>query len=256
MNILILEDEPLALSRIKQIITENFSDIEVVGTAQDVESGIELLKNSDYDLLLTDIHLADGLSFEIFEQIEVKCPTIFITAYDQYAIQSFDHNCIDYILKPVKEEALLKALNKAKHKISQSDPTEVVPKALIQTLIELHTKKKYKKRFICKMGNHVAFKSVDEIAYFYIEDKVVFLQEADSNKKYIISHSLDELENDLLDPDNFYRINRSMIVNLDHLLEMKKYNNGRLKLLVKPNINNEIIVARERVSSFKDWIDQ
>jgi DNA-binding LytR/AlgR family response regulator len=116
--------------------------------------------------------------------------------------------------------------------------------------------KEYKKRFICKVGNKVIFKQAEEIAYFFVDNKITFIQEASTGKKFMVSHSLEELEQQHLDPSKFYRINRSTIINLGHLIEMKKYNNGRLKLFTRPPENLDLIVARDRVSDFKNWINQ
>jgi len=227
----------------------------VIGTAQSIAEGKSLLESTEMDLLICDVQLSDGLSFELLKLSTFNCPTIFITAYDQYAIESFEHNCIDYILKPVNEDKLIRAIEKAKKTISLKADTKI-PDELLQTLIELHDRRNYKKRFLCKIGDRVYFKSTHEIAFFYVEDKVTFLQDAITKKKYILNHSLDELEQHLLDSSKFYRINRSVIINLDYLVEMKRYNNGRLKLLTDHTSNPELIVARERVSDFKEWLNQ
>jgi len=255
MKVIILEDEPLAVTKIKKVIEDHFNTVEIIGYAQSIQEGRVLLEGNKPDILLCDIHLADGLSFELLKEFPLPCPTIFITAYDEYALQSFEHNCLDYILKPLDEQKLVNALEKAQ-KAHERKQTNLISPELVEELLRKHQLKSYKKRFICKMGNKVVFKSADEIACFFVEDKVTFIQEATSGKKYIISHNLEELEYQFLDPEKFYRINRSAIINLDHLVEMKKYNNGRLKLMTKPSEQLDLIVARDRVSDFKTWLNQ
>lgn len=256
MKLLIFEDEPLALQRIESIIQSTLPHWQTVGTAQSIKEAQTLLSSGiQYDLLLCDIQLADGLSFKIFNDHKIEVPVIFITAYDQYALESFEHNCIDYILKPIQEDRLLKAFKKHENLIlkNQSDP---LPEELLHQLKNYYQPKLYKKRFLAKVGSKMIFKAVEEIAYFFTEDKIVYMKEVGSSKKFMINHSLEELETQLLDPDKFYRINRSVIINLESLIEMKTYHNGRLKLALNASNDTEIVVARERVSEFKNWINQ
>lgn len=255
MNIIILEDEPLAAQRIKSLIETSFSECSILGMAQSNAEAKSLLEKHNPDLLLCDIHLADGMSFETLQDVEIQCPTIFITAYDEYAIQSFDHNCIDYVLKPINDKKLLKSIEKAKIRHEERNAKALNP-VLLKELLGKYEAKEYKKRFICKMGNKVIFKQAKEISYFFVENKITFIQEAATAKKFMVNHNLEELEQQHLDPTYFFRINRSIIINLEHIMEMKKYNNGRLKLFTKPNENLELIVARDRVSDFKEWINQ
>ncbi|GAA5029519.1 DNA-binding response regulator [Marivirga lumbricoides] len=254
MNLLIFEDEPLAQERIQAIVKDQLPDWKVAGSAQSLEEAKDLLNSSlEYDLLLCDIHLADGLCFELFKQGDFKKPIIFITAYDEYALESFEHNCIDYILKPIKEERLLKAFKKHESLIGSQ---QSISKDLVNTLISHYQKRNFKRRFLAKVGSKMIFIPVEDVACFFCEDKIVYMKEIGSSKKYVINHSLDELENQLLNPDKFYRINRSIIINLESVIEIKTYHNGRLKLELNAPENLEMVVARERVTEFKNWINQ
>ncbi|MCH6199559.1 LytTR family DNA-binding domain-containing protein [Aquiflexum sp. LQ15W] len=256
MKILIVEDEPLVIQRISKIIKDNKPEWEVVSTVQSVKELNQILDDKfQFDLMLCDIHLADGLSFKAFANRKISFPIIFITAYDQYALQSFDHNCIDYVLKPIQEERLLKAFEKAESLIKNYIP-KLFNQELINDLLNKYKEKSYKKRFLTKLGNKIRFVSGEDVAYFYTEDGISYLVEKGSNKKNIIEQSLNELEQELLDPTKFYRINRSIIIHLDGLVDMKPYFNGRLLLSMNAMIDNEIIVAREKVNEFKSWLNQ
>lgn len=256
MKLLIFEDEPLAQQRVLQIIQNKRPDWEIAGTAQSIiEAKYLLSQQADVDLLICDIHLADGDCFEIFEKQKLQIPIIFLTAYDQHALESFNHYCIDYVLKPLQESRLIQAFEKFEQLCLMDKPVEI-EQDLIQSVVEKLSSKNYKQRFLTKIGNKILFKDIHEIAYFYAEDKIVYLKEIGTAKKYIVNYSLDELEKKILDPTQFYRINRSVIINLEALVEMKTYHNGRLKLVVKSTDDLDLIVARERVGNFKDWINQ
>lgn len=252
MNILLVEDEPLAQQRISNILARNFPDWKISDTAQSIKE----FKNAwtiypDVDLILCDIHLADGLSFQAFQGIKVEIPVIFITAYDQYALQSFDHNCIDYVLKPIDENRLVRACQKAEQfKTSSINPE------FISGFLANYSQKSYKKRFLTKFGSRFSFVTVGQVSYFYSENGMTYLVEDGTTQRQLIDHSLNELESDLLDPLKFYRVNRSMIINLDSLMEIKPYHNGRLVLSMNSKSDAAIVVARERVSEFKNWINQ
>lgn len=255
MKIIILEDELLALEKLQSLIAKYDESIEVVATADSIESAISIFNAGiEYDLLLCDIELADGSSFEVFKQVEINKPVIFTTAYDQYAMDAFDVYCIDYLLKPLSYPKLKEALDKFKERVKMLD--EPITADLVKEIITHRGRGNYKKRFLAKLGNKLVFKRAEEVSYFYAEGKTVYLVEAHKGHKFIVDHSLEELEKELLDPDNFYRINRSFIVNLDDLMEIRSYHNGRLKLHINTHCEKDIIVAREKVSSFKSWLNQ
>lgn len=255
-NLLLVEDEPLAQARISAIIAKNRPDWVIVDTAQsilEVEKSLENQQN--LDLILCDIHLADGLSFKAFQKHKVKIPIIFITAYDEYALQSFDHNCIDYVLKPIQEDRLIQAFEKVES-LSGTPISSVISPEFIENFLQHYSSKSYKKRFLTKSGNKFSFTPTEDIAFFYADGGITFLVESNTSNKFIIDHSLNELEIELLDPNKFYRINRSFIINLDNLVEMKPYHNGRLALSLNAKSDEAIVVARERVNEFKSWINQ
>ena len=253
MNLLILEDEPLAIKGIEDIVRKNFKT-SVIHSAQSIKDGEVLLSiSTSYDLIISDIKLTDGLSFELFEKYPLDIPIVFSTAYDQYAIDAFDYNGVAYVLKPVNEEKLVSAIKKTNKKlVNSTNQTEVIS----NLNKSFSTGINYKKRILSKVGNKVVIKHVDEISLFYTENKMVFMKEAGADKKYLINHSLDELENELLDPEKFYRINRSVIINLDSLIEMNQHVNGRLKLKLYSDNHLDLIVSRDRVPQFKEWINQ
>ncbi|MBA4299646.1 MAG: LytTR family transcriptional regulator [Cyclobacterium sp.] len=255
-HLLLVEDEPLAQVRISTIIRKHRPDWVVADTVQSISELEQALKNQAiFDLILCDIHLADGLSFRAFQNKKIKIPIIFITAYDEYALQSFEHNCIDYVLKPIQEERLVKAFEKVES-LSQSPVSEGFSSEFVDKFIQRYTQKTFKRRFLTKIGTKLSFTSVEEIAFFYSEGGITFLVTSNSSQKFMTDHSLNELETELLNPNKFYRINRSFIINLDNLLEMKPYHNGRLVLSLNAKSEEVIVVARERVNEFKSWIDQ
>jgi two-component system response regulator LytT len=256
MKILVVEDEPLTFQRIKKLLAELRPNWEILTHVEQVQE-LEKVLNEDqlFDLILCDIHLADGLSFSGFNKQKLTAPIIFITAFDQYALDSFDHNCIDYVLKPIDKARLEKAFLKVE-KFHEMNNNKGVPLGVLDKIFHRFSHGQFKKRFLAKSGNKLRFISVQDIACFYVENGLTFLEETNSNSKAIVDFSLNELENGLLDPLVFYRVNRSMIVNIDHLIEMKPYLNGRLLLNICTANHKKIIVARERVSEFKNWINQ
>ena len=255
-HLLLVEDEPLAQARISDIVRKYRPDWVIVDSIQSITELEQALQNQEtFDLILCDIHLADGLSFKAFQRAKVKTPVIFITAYDAYALQSFDHNCIDYVLKPIQEERLIQAFEKVEA-LKQPEKTPQISPEFVETFLKHYSQKTFKKRFLTKSGSKLSFISVEDIAFFYADEGITFLVESGTSNKYIVDHSLNELESDLLDPNKFYRINRSFIINLDNLIEMKPYHNGRLALSLSAKSDEAIVVARERVNEFKSWINQ
>ncbi len=256
MKTAIIEDEPLALKRIEKIIKQHRPEWEISFKAQSVRELEEfLLGDFEIDLMLCDIHLADGLSFKAFKNNYPSFPIIFITAYDEYALRSFEHNCIDYILKPIDEARMIHSFEKLE-KLGQFKNSSQVSSDLFEQLLRNYQRKSYKKRFLSKIGKRVKFIPVDDISFFYSEGGVVYLVEKDGAKKYLIDHNLQELEESLLDPAKFHRINRSTIIHLEGLVEMKPYINGRLLLSMTAVSDTKIVVARERVNDFRNWINQ
>ncbi len=254
MNVLILEDETLSAQRAKSLLKEHDSNISVLETIDSVEDATTWFsKNPEPDLMLVDIHLSDGSSFDLFKKISVKSPVIFTTAYDQYAIQAFKLNSIDYLLKPLDKKELGNALNKYYSLTNDQKSLQSVDiQRISQTLQSMN--KKYKNRFLVKYGDSIQFKNVEEIAYFFADDKIIYLV-SNEGKRYIVDFKLEQLE-DLLDPQYFFRLNRKVIVRIDSVQKIKSMINSRLQVFLKPNFEQEIFVSKERGSEFKTWIDQ
>lgn len=251
MNVIIIEDEKLSAEHLSTLLQRLDKSITIIGNAGSLKSSAKLLeKHKDVDLLFVDIHLADGLSFELFSSLKIEAPVIFTTAYDQYAIQAFKVNSIDYLLKPIAIEDLDAALQKFKKtkKVNHLSGTgEKLENAL--HLIQ----QSFKNRFMVKMGDSIASIRSEEIAYFISEDGVVLLVTKEG-KRYAVDYSLEQLEK-LLDPKFHFRINRKVLIHIDCVKKVNSYFNGRYKISYPSLENDDGIVSRERVSEFKNWLD-
>jgi DNA-binding LytR/AlgR family response regulator len=254
MDILIVEDEQLASERLQLLLKNYDPQINVVASLESIEETIDWLKNNqEPDLLLMDIHLSDGQSFEILKKTSLKIPVIFTTAYDSYALDAFKEFSIDYLLKPISKDALSKALNKYKA-MFDNFITKKARKSPAAGPSAWATEEKYKKRFLCKIGVRTYLLQTEEIAYFVAEQKMVKASDAENNL-YVINHTIEKLAY-MLDPTQFFRINRSMIVNINMIEQLKPHLNNRLKITLRNNKQNqEIIVSRERVPAFREWLE-
>jgi len=251
-RILIIEDEQPAARRLKKLVNALDDSIEIIDVIDSVEDAVAWFKNYDEpDLAFFDIQLADGLSFSIFEQVEIKCPVIFTTAYDQYAIKAFKVNSIDYLLKPIDPAELDNAWQKYQSLDKESSPDLAKMVAAFQSM---NQKKTYKERFLIKKGDGYKYLTVKEIAYFLSDGGLTFLIDK-NGKRFIVDDKLDALENSL-DPRQFYRINRKFIIGENAVSKISNYFNSRLKLELSPKSEEEVIVARDRVSSFKGWLNE
>jgi two-component system response regulator LytT len=249
MNCLILEDEKVAAEKLVGLIKKYDPSINITEIIQSVEDAVQWLNTHQApDLIFMDIQLADGLSFEIFEQTIVKTPVIFTTAYDEYALKAFKVNCIDYLLKPIDEGELKNAIAKFK----ENNPPKEIPAQVFDSIMHSLTKK-YKNKFVLKVGNHIKVFTTEEIQCFYSIEKNSFLQN-NSGRDYAISYSLDQLE-DLLDPARFFRINRKFIVSSSSISSIVSYSNSRLLVKLTSNLSDELIVSREKVQDFKKWLE-
>ena len=257
MKVLIIEDEQFAQNELKRLISSLDPDIEVLDCLESIEESIDWLKSHDEpDLIFLDVQLSDGLSFEIFQQVEIKTPIIFTTAFDQYAMQAFKLNSIDYLMKPIEKDELEQAMEKyqdlhgaeAKKEDTSFDPQK------IQQLLEMSLSKEYKKRFIIKTGDKLRHVSVEDIAYFYSEDDYTYLV-ARENAKFIIGFKLDELVN-LLDPNDFFRLSRKYISNIHSVKLVNKYFNSRLEVVLEPPTKDQILISRVRVPEFMEWLEK
>ncbi len=252
MNILLLEDEEPAAKRLQKMLKEIEPGAVIPENIVSVSSSIQWLQQNPLpDLIISDIQLADGLSFEIFKTIKTLCPIIFTTAYNQYAIEAFKVNSIDYLLKPVKKDELAAAIEKHKS-LSQQKKTAAPD---IHKLIEAMAageQSKYKKRFAVKYGEHLKTISIDEAAYFYTEDKINFITTKEG-RRYTIDSNLDALEH-ILDPHVFFRINRQYIISIHAIAEMFTYSKSRVLVKLNPPAKHETIVSTERSGDFKLWL--
>lgn len=246
MRYIIIEDEKLAADRLKKMVTEMKPDYRCVVTIDSVESAVISLPALSVDLIFMDIQLADGISFDIFDQISVDTPIIFTTAYDEFALKAFKSNSIDYLLKPIDPVELARALDKFE---KQSLKTNEAFDQLIQSM-----QPQGKERFVVKIGEHLKTVETKDLKLIYSQDKATYLVDT-NNKKYLIDYALDKLEN-LLDKQNFFRISRKYIIKLDAIDDILTYSTSRLKINIKNYDDNEIIVSRERVQEFKTWLDR
>jgi DNA-binding LytR/AlgR family response regulator len=252
MTVLIIEDEPQAAERLATMVKSLQPGVQICASLDSVKRSVEwIATNPLVDLIFMDIQLADGLSFEIFDKVEVKAPVIFTTAYNEYALKAFKVNSIDYILKPVDKSELEAAFRKYQNLTRQQLPDKMMES--IGYAMQMLTKK-YKERFVIKVGEHLKSVEVNEILFFFSLEKTTFAQTKDG-RKHILDFTLDQLDG-LVDPSRYFRINRKYIVSTDSIQDMISYTNSRLKLALKTSDDSDVIVARERVQEFKDWLDR
>jgi two-component system response regulator LytT len=250
MNIIIIEDEKPA-ARLLQRKVEKLG-LQVNTLLHSVEESIDWFNSNVHpDLIFLDIQLSDGLSFEIFETITIKSAVIFTTAYDEYALRAFKLNSIDYLLKPIDEEDLETAVNKFKARTS-SAPNLSLDFEMIKKMLVNPVDKSYKKRFTIKMGQQLKMIPIEEVECFYSENKGTYLHTFE-NRDYLLDNTLEQLETEL-DPKDFYRVSRKFIVPMKGIKEIQIHSNSRLKVILPTYKDDEVIVARERVNDFKDWL--
>jgi len=253
MKVLIIEDEKPAIEKLENYLQRYDSSIEVVGKTESIEASVKWLKNTEneFDLIFSDIQLTDGLSFEIFEYVEVNKPIIFTTAYNEYAIRAFKTNSIDYLLKPItyndfynsmqKLESLRENLQTNKQRIQIEELGEIISQY----------QKKYKSRFLVKIGDHIRSITSEKILLIFAEGRNVFLV-SNTGKRFFIEYKLEELEN-ILDPKTFFRVNRSFILNINSIKDVLVYSGSRLNISLIADFDKEIIVSRDKVNLFKNW---
>jgi len=251
MKVIIIEDEMLSAEHLELLLKRIDPEISIIGIFDSVKKSItEFEKGLKADLLFVDIHLADGLSFEIFSKISIETPVIFTTAFDEYAIQAFKLNSIDYLLKPIGISELQVAVDKFKkwNLINQ--------KSLLEQLGRLYHgfNKQYKTRFMVKMGDQIVSIKAEDILHFIAEDGIVLMMSKDV-KRYPVDFTLDQID-DMLDPAIFFRINRKVIININAIQKVTSYFNSRLKVNAIQLSDDSAIVSRDRVSEFKMWLDR
>ncbi len=255
IKVLVVEDEVHAQKELKRLFLSSNYNIEILEIIDSVDDAIEWINtNHDPDLMFFDIQLSDGLSFSIFENISSKAPVIFTTAYDKFAIQAFKVNSIDYLLKPIKLDELNNALDKFLSIInSDNNSNTAIDSRIIEEFIQ-RNKPKYKTRFIVKIGDQILHIPISEIAYFKSEDNETIIV-AKNKKQFIIDLPLDKIIS-LVDPDLFYRINRSIITHIESITKINKYFNSRLHLKLEPSFGAEVLISRVKVPDFLNWIDK
>lgn len=251
MNVIIIEDEKPAARRLGRLLSD--LEVEVSTMLHSVEESIEWFQNHPHpDLIFLDIQLSDGLSFEIFDVVEVKSAIIFTTAFDEYALQAFKLNSIDYLLKPIDDEELERAVKKYRnfkpnqHKISVD--FDDIKKLLADPL-----ERKYKKRFTVKVGQHLKIINAEDVECFYSENKGTYAATSEG-RNYLLDTTLEQLEEEL-SPKIFFRVSRKFYVNINHIKDIISYTNSRLQLKLNHFNGQEIIVSRERVRDFKLWLE-
>ncbi|MBJ6111353.1 response regulator transcription factor [Hymenobacter sp. BT523] len=264
LRALLVEDEPLAARRLADLLARQPEPVQVLGTAESVTQAVALLQSTQPapDVLFLDIHLADGLSFELFERTEVRCPVIFTTAYDQYALQAFKVNSVDYLLKPIDEEELAAAVRKLRERLPtapQPAPAPAFDPALLAQLVQqmqqTPSAASYKSQFVVRVGEHLKVVPVEQIAYFFSLEKATFLQTTEG-RKFVVDYTMDQLEG-LLDPRRFFRLNRAYLAQQAAIQDIIHYTNSRLQTVLKPTAPDaQVLVSREKVNVFKNWLDR
>lgn len=260
MKVLIIEDEAPASRRLQKLIEEIVPNAEVMAILDSIETSVQWLSTQPTPaLIFMDIQLADGVSFDIFEQVQIQTPVIFTTAYDNYSLKAFKVNSIDYLLKPINRDELRQSIEKYHQLKAQfsSDNYQQQIGSLLKTLsmgAEQKQVDNYKNRFLVKLGDRLESVAESSIGYFQAKDKMVLLVNQ-QNKKFPVDYSLDDLER-LLNPAHFFRINRQFIVRIDAIQSIHTYFNGKLKIMLTPEVKNQdIIISRERSTQFKQWLD-
>ncbi|PZR22207.1 MAG: DNA-binding response regulator [Citrobacter freundii] len=257
MKVLIVEDEELAVKKLRKTLASVDPDAEVVGVADSIMATVKWINENPLpDLILMDIELSDGQSFEIFNRVAIKCPVIFTTSYDEYALKAFKVNSVDYLLKPIQKEDLEAALQKMHELKDIYKKPESKPDMNIESLVkELQEKlqlKEYRKRFLVRHAQKLVSVDTDEIAYFFSDGRLNFFKTHD-NKKFVVDYTMDELE-EMLDPQKYFRISRSFYISVNSVEQIHDYFGNRLLLHLKPAVDKESIVSREKVTEFKKWM--
>jgi DNA-binding LytR/AlgR family response regulator len=253
MDVLIIEDERQAAIRLETLVRSIIPEVSVLANIDTIKRAVEWFeKNTHPDLVFMDIQLADGMSFKIFELCDVRSPVIFTTAYDEYALKAFKVNSIDYLLKPIDKTELELAIRKF-NTLSRKTDDQTKLILNIGEAMKMLTKR-FKSRFVVKVGEHLRTIEIADIQYFFSQDKTTFCVTMEG-RNLILDYTLEQLE-EMLDPERFYRINRKYLIASDAIVDIISYTNSRLKLRLKASQDSDIIVARERVQDFRSWLDK
>ncbi|MFC0263229.1 LytR/AlgR family response regulator transcription factor [Fontibacter flavus] len=260
MKVLIVEDEKHNAGKLKRKLQLVGRDIEVLDVTETIEETVNWLKNhQEPDLIFLDIELSDGQSFEIFKRIRVDCPIIFTTAYDEYALKAFELNSIDYLLKPIKEEELSKALAKLENLKKSLGGKLQSHGAFFEKLLEdlkssiaVHQPKR--DRFLSKMGQRLVSVDLKDIAYFFSRNKISHIRTKDG-KDYVLDYTMDDIQQ-MLESTRFFRLNRQVIASIESIDKTNFYFNNKLKISLIPVFEEEVLVSRERAAEYKKWMGE
>jgi len=245
-NLLIVEDEKPAIDRLVDMLDDFHHEVRIAGIAMSVRQAVNWLgRNPMPDLILMDISLTDGSSFDIFDKTNITCPVIFITAYNEFWQEAFEHHGIDYLLKPLKKEKLAAALKRFD---ALREHFQTRKNALIAYTVEQHP---YRKRFLVRRGKDLFSIRTEDIACFFAADKVVFLVD-NQGQRFVMDQSLKEIEKEL-DPAAFLRVNRKFIFQKNAILRAKSYSKSKLLLDTQPAMTEQVIISQENAAAFKDW---
>ena len=252
MKVIIIEDETPAANRLTKLLHTISDEIEVVKRLDSVTSAVQYFQAAQHiDLIFMDIQLADGLSFDIFYQVQIKTPVIFTTAFDQYTLKAFKVNSIDYLLKPIDEHELGLAVEKYRQLYHKKDND--FSEKILKLMQEMNTAK-YKERLLIKRGQQLSYIKTEATAFCYADGKLCYAVDFNNNK-HLLENNLSQLE-EQLQPNKFYRVNRHLLVNIEAVKKVHTWLGGRLKLELLPATHAETVVSRERVNGFKDWLGQ
>lgn len=250
---LIIEDEKLAAEHLQNQINRNHPDIKIIDITGSISNSVNWLNNNSMpDLIFLDIQLSDGLSFEILNRVNITCPIIFTTSYEEYALKAFKVNSIDYLLKPVNEQDLSFAINQFMSQSIKEKPDPAF-KYKVEKMMDMLTNQ-FKTRFIVNVGVHIRSIEVEKINCFYSLEKATYLLE-DKGKSYDINYSLEQLE-ELVDLRLFFRVNRKYLININSISDIISYSKRRLKIIVDNVKDDDILVSRSRISDFKNWLER
>ena len=250
MRILVIEDEKPAATLLIKLIRKHFGEVDIFGNFDSITKTIQWLQeNSAPDLIFCDIQLADGISFEIFEKVKLSTPIIFTTAFDQYAIKAFQVNAIDYLLKPIDQAEFARAV----HKFRSNQIRSTIELDLLKELLS-PKKNTFKSRFLVRYGENIQSIPIEDISFFFSVEKITFLQTHDG-KKYVLESTLEQTEAQV-NPTDFFRLNRKYLCSTSAIDGIFSFSNSRLKVTLKNSTDQDILISREKVGDFKEWLDQ
>ncbi len=252
MEVLIIEDEQLGAEKLIRLLKAIDNSIDIVGNTRSIKSSVEwLMENKHPDIVLMDIELTDGQSFEIFNHVNIKSMVIFTTSYDEYALQAFKVNSVDYLLKPIKKEELKNALDKYQAWQQKFSAPSIDITHLINELKQQQGKT-FRSRFLVKQGQKLVSVETSDIAYLYAEGRLSYFICRD-RQKFVLDYTIEELEQ-MLDPQQFYRANRAFLIHIKAVAQIHNFFNGKLKLDLQPATDKEVLISREKATEFKEWM--